>query len=164
VEKLDTRFALKFAAGFALLYLLLALARETLVDRILLEVLALRPSAWLVSMLSSDPVRVVEASLVTPRARLNILAGCDGRDALLLILAAVLATPARFSWKLTGLVLGLVVVCTLNYARITALYFALRDSPALFDLFHAFLFPALVVAGLCMYFFWWQRSAHAKAG
>ena len=54
--------------------------------------------------------------------------------------------------------LGVVVVCALNYSRITALYFVLKFDRQVFDFAHGYLFPALAVVGLVLFFAWWLRA------
>ncbi len=163
MDKVDFRFAAKFAALFGLLLLLLFAARDTQADRFLLEVLALRPSAWVIAFVAGDLVQVSGTSLISSYVRLNVLAGCDGRDALLLLLAAVGAAQASWRWKLVGVVLGALLVCALNYSRITALYFALRLNRHTFDLLHGYLLPALIVFSLALFFMWWLRAQPKSA-
>jgi exosortase family protein XrtM len=158
VDRLDLRFAAKFGVLFSALFIVLFAVRDTRADQMLLDVLALHPSAWIITFLAGDPVQVSGASLISPHARLNVLAGCDGRDALLLLLAAVGATRAGWIWKLLGAAFGVLLVCALNYLRITALYFVLKMDRQGFDLMHGYLLPAFVIVGLVMYFVWWLRA------
>ena len=57
---------------------------------------------------------------------IQIVAGCNGVEAVLILVSAVLAFPAPWKHKLIGIVLGFVAIQALNLVRIISLYYLQR--------------------------------------
>lgn len=156
-------FAVKFAAGFVLLYLLYAAASGGGAHRWLIEQATVRPAASLINVLAPQEAAAQRgAVLVSQRARLTVREGCDGLDALLLVAAAFLAAPLPWRARFAGLAAGLALVYALNQARLVALWFALRHDRELFALLHGFVAPAILVGAACGLFAWWISRPAAR--
>jgi exosortase family protein XrtM len=148
-------FAAKLLAGFALLYFAAAAARDTEAYRLFVEEGTVRPAAALVNVLVPDEAAAARGpALVSPRARLTVLSGCEGIEAMLLLCAGFLAAPLGWRARLGGVAGGLALVYALNQARLVALWFALRHDHELFALLHGVVAPALLVGAACAYFAW----------
>ena len=65
--------------------------------------------------------------------------------------------------KLTGMVLGFVLIFFLNQARIVSLYFAIRHDKALFELIHGLAGPMAIISLSCLFFTWWISRDAAQA-
>jgi exosortase family protein XrtM len=87
--------------------------------------------------------------------RLNILNGCDGLEALFLVVAAFAVAPLDWRRRLGGAALGVPVVFAVNQARILTLFYAFRSDPSLFSTLHATVTPIAVVVLVCCYFYAW---------
>jgi exosortase family protein XrtM len=112
--------------------------------------------ADLVHLISpSDPVMVVENSLQSAGVNLEIVRGCDGAGALFLLIAAILAFPATFKQKISGLVLGVALLFGLNTLRITGLYYIAAYYPDYFSIIHIYFAPTLLIIVICLFFAWW---------
>lgn len=88
-------------------------------------------------------------------AAVSIQPGCNGVEAMLVVLAAILATPAPWKAKLAGVGLGFAAIQALNLARIISLFYLLQWNPAWFEWAHLYLWQALIMLdGLIVYFLW----------
>ena len=63
-----------------------------------------------------------------------------------LLIAAFLAIAGSWRMRLSGIVLGSMLIYGLNQARIVALYFAVRHDKALFELIHGLIGPLVIIA------------------
>jgi Transmembrane exosortase (Exosortase_EpsH). len=79
------------------------------------------------------------------QAGLNIMQGCNGAHALLLLLSSILAFPAPWSRRLIGIVTGTVVLLGINVVRIVNLIVVARYFPDKLELFHLAIWQTLIV-------------------
>jgi exosortase family protein XrtM len=100
--------------------------------------------------------------LLSSKADLEIVRGCDGAGVLFLIVSAILVFPSTWVRKLTGLILGITLIYVLNLLRIIVLYFVLVYYPDWFELLHEYIAPTLMVLVACAYFAWWAFGALHK--
>lgn len=111
-----------------------------------------------------EKVSAVQNQILSPRANLAIIRGCDGAGALFLVAAAILAYPASLGRKWLGLFLGVALMYSLNLLRISGLYFVMAYRPDWFQIIHTYFAPTLVIAAGCLFFAWWafgvSRVAH----
>ena len=125
----------------------------------LIDWLTVRPAAWLADALLAVPVTARGHVVLVGNVRLSVLNGCEGIDAMLMLLAAVAVLPAPWSARLWGAALGLPIVYLANQLRIVALVWARVEAPALFDIGHGLLGPLGVIAVAALFFAWWARRA-----
>lgn len=102
-----------------------------------------------------EQVLAKQNHLISAKADLEILRGCDGAGVLFLVVSAVLVFPSGLKRKLLGLMLGIGLVYGLNLLRICMLYFVIAYHPGWFQLVHTYLAPTLMVVMGCFYFAWW---------
>ena len=88
---------------------------------------------------------------------IQIVAGCNGVEAILILVAAVLAFPAPWKHKLIGIGLGFIAIQALNLVRIISLYYLQRWNHAWFEWFHLYLWQALIVLDALVAFLVWLR-------
>lgn len=93
--------------------------------------------------------------LISAKANLEIVRGCDGAGVLFLLTAALIAFPSSLRRKLIGLAAGVSLVYCINLIRIVGLYFIVAYQPAWFTLIHTYIAPTLMVIMSCGYFAWW---------
>ncbi len=85
----------------------------------------------------------------------SVEADCNGLEATMILVAAVLAYPATLKAKLAGLTLGVLAVQGLNLTRIIMLfYFGIWNS-VLFEWAHKYVWPVLIILGALIAFFVW---------
>lgn len=154
------RAAAVLAVAFFLLQSLLEETRGTAVERWLVDRLTVIPAAAVLGLVAPSIAVVADgASLVGPGVRLNVLAGCEGTEVMLLLVLAIAA--ARRGWResVAGLAAGLAIVWLANVTRIVSLYLVFTHSRALFDVLHALVAPLAVVAVAVLFFAGWLRWA-----
>jgi len=162
------RFPVRVAL-FLLIFTVLMLgwdaSRGGAVERLVVHDATVRPAAWLANLLTpAVHVRAVGSSLRAPGGGLNILNGCEGVDALCLLVAAFLVAPLPRGARTSGLLRGIGLLYAVNQGRILLLFYAFRRDAALFATLHGTVTPILVVLLLAAYFhFWLGRHAPAVA-
>ncbi|HVN43737.1 MAG TPA: hypothetical protein VMT66_00685 [Steroidobacteraceae bacterium] len=148
--------SLAFLALFALLQLSWQALRGTAAEHFIIHDCTVVPAAQLVRILTPQvQVRAAERSLKAPGGGLNILNGCEGMEALLLLTAAFAVAPIPWRERLKGLLLGMVVVFFVNQMRILLLFYGYRANPAWFDALHATITPIGVILAVSAYFYAW---------
>lgn len=122
-------------------------------------------SGWLLS--AFDPNVATYGKVV--RSTLNGFAvsiepGCNGVEAMIVLLAAIIAFPAPWKYKLKGLAWGFVAIQGLNLLRIISLFYLGQWSEELFDWAHLYIWQALIMLDALIVFLIWIRyiPAHGK--
>jgi exosortase H (IPTLxxWG-CTERM-specific) len=99
-----------------------------------------------------------------PRFAVNIRNGCNGVEAMLIFIAAVLAFPASWRARLLGLGLGIVAIQVVNLVRVIALYLTGVYFPQLFDASHTVIWQSIVILfGVLLWILWANRWAAPEA-
>lgn len=93
-----------------------------------------------------------------PRGAVVLDASCSAADVIALCLGVIFAFPAAWRERLRGALLGLLLIAGMNTVRIGHLSLAASD-PALLDLLHLYIWPALLTVGVLTYAFVWLRRA-----
>jgi exosortase H (IPTLxxWG-CTERM-specific) len=94
------------------------------------------------------------------RFAVNIRNGCNGVEAMLIFLAAVLAFPASWRSRITGLVLGTIAIQIVNLIRVVALFLTGIYFPRIFDTSHTVIWQTIVIlVGVLLWIFWANRFA-----
>ncbi len=94
-------------------------------------------------------------SNMTTGAAVSIQPGCNGVEAMIVVMAAIAATPAGWKHKLIGIGLGFVAIQALNLVRIISLFYLLQWNQAWFEWAHLYLWQALIMLdGLIVYLLW----------
>lgn len=98
------------------------------------------------------------------RFAVNIRNGCNGVEAMLIFLAAVLAFPASWKSRLTGLGLGILAIQVVNLVRVVALFLTGIYFPKIFDTSHTVIWQTIVILfGVVLWIFWANRFATPPA-
>lgn len=94
------------------------------------------------------------------RFAVNIRNGCNGVEAMLIFLAAVLAFPAPWRARLLGLALGVVAIQAVNLVRVVALYLTGAYFPSWFDASHTVVWQTVVILfSVLLWIVWANRLA-----
>jgi exosortase/archaeosortase family protein len=134
----------------------------------------LRAGAWSLGLFSLLRMNWTEAHAVLPFTRaqagvavrvfgapalpIEVTLACSGADALALCLGAVLAYPVKWRTRLAGAVGGAVLIVSLNTLRIGTLG-QMAASPAWFNTFHVYVWPAVLTLAIAGYVFGWMHFA-----
>ncbi|MFL6245227.1 MAG: exosortase H [Thermoanaerobaculia bacterium] len=110
-----------------------------------------------------ENVRVSGTTITSSKFGVNINNGCNGVEAMLILLASIVAFPASMKARAVGLLLGAIVVQILNLIRIITLYLLGAYQPRLFDLFHTAIWQIVIIlAAIGFFLVWSARVAPAR--
>ncbi len=122
-------------------------------------------SGWLMSFFDRD---VLASGKVLSSAvngfSVSIEPGCNGVEAMIVLLAAILAFPAPFLHKLKGLCWGFVAIQGMNLLRIISLFYLGQWSREWFDWAHLYIWQALIMLDALVVFLIWIRYLPSPAG
>ncbi|HVF65990.1 MAG TPA: exosortase H [Casimicrobiaceae bacterium] len=88
----------------------------------------------------------------------SIEAGCNGIEATIVLLAAILAFPAPWRSKLVGLAIGIVAVQGLNVVRIISLFYLGQWDRDWFEWAHLYVWQALIMLDVLIVWLIWVRT------
>ena len=121
-----------------------------------------RASGVLLNLLGQHVTRTGTA-LRSARFGVNIRNGCNGVEAMVILLAAIVAFPATWRAKAIGLALGAVVIQLVNLVRVVALFLTGAYLPRFFDAAHTVVWQSLVIlVAVLVWIVWAQRFARPK--
>jgi len=78
----------------------------------------------------------IAEQIVSPKFAVNVKAGCDGLEAIMLCVAGVLVYPSKWSEKFRGILLGVGFLLALNLFRIITLFLTGLYYRKAFDFMH----------------------------
>lgn len=87
----------------------------------------------------------------------SIEAGCNGVEASIVLIAAVLAFPSSWRMKLWGIGLGFVAVQGVNLIRIVSLFFLGQWNYQVFEFAHLYMWQALIMLDVLVVWLLWIR-------
>ena len=93
---------------------------------------------------------------------MTIEAGCNGVEAMLVLLAGILAYPAPWKSKLVGLAIGTVAIQALNLVRIVSLYYLGQWDLQWFEWAHLYAWQALIMLDALLVWMLWMRSVSRR--
>jgi exosortase H (IPTLxxWG-CTERM-specific) len=114
-----------------------------------------RVSGAVLNLMGQD-VTVRGTEIASMRFAVNINNGCNGVEAMLILLASIVAFPASLKARLAGLALGALAVQLLNEIRIVTLYLLGAYQPRLFDIFHTAVWQIVIIASAIVFFLIWS--------
>ena len=116
-------------------------------------------SAGLVKVFDPD---VIAEGNVLQSARngfaVAIEAGCNGVEASIVLVAAMLAFPASWPRKFIGLAVGILAVQGLNIIRVISLFYLGQWSLDVFDFAHQYVWQALIMLDVLIVWLLWVRT------
>ena len=91
----------------------------------------------------------------------SIEAGCNGVEATIVLLAAIVAFPAPWSRRLLGLAIGVVAVQGLNIIRLISLFYIGQWDMRIFEWAHLYVWQALIMLDVLIVWLLWVRMLPA---
>ena len=89
---------------------------------------------------------------------MTIEAGCNGVEAMLVLLAGIIAWPAPWKHKLVGLAIGAVAIQSLNLVRIVSLFYLGQWDLDWFTWAHLYAWQALIMLDALIVWMLWIRA------
>jgi exosortase H (IPTLxxWG-CTERM-specific) len=93
-----------------------------------------------------------------------IEAGCNGVEASIVLVAAMLAFPAPWRRKLLGLALGILAVQGLNIIRVISLFYLGQWNLNVFEFAHQYVWQALIMLDVLIVWLLWVRTLPRTTG
>lgn len=87
----------------------------------------------------------------------SIEAGCNGVEAAIVLIAAIVAFPSSWKHKLVGIVVGILAVQVVNLVRIISLFYLGQWSFQVFEFAHLYLWQALIMLDVLVVWLLWLR-------
>ena len=87
----------------------------------------------------------------------SIEAGCNGVEATIVLLAAILAFPAPWRYKALGLAIGIAAVQLLNVVRVISLFYIGQWNREAFEWAHQYVWQALIMLDVLIVWLIWVR-------
>jgi exosortase H (IPTLxxWG-CTERM-specific) len=110
------------------------------------------------AMKAFDPAVVSSGPTVMSTANgfaVTILAGCNGVEAMIVLVAAMLAFPAPWKHRALGILAGIVAIQALNLVRIVSLFYIGQWDRDVFEWAHLYAWQVLVmIDGLVVWLVW----------
>lgn len=88
----------------------------------------------------------------------TIEAGCNGVEAMLVLLAGIVAFPAPWRAKLAGLAIGVIAIQSLNLVRIVSLFYIGQWDLQWFEWAHLYAWQALIMLDALLVWMLWIRA------
>ena len=88
----------------------------------------------------------------------SIESGCNGVEATIVLVAAILAFPAPWKHRLMGLVAGIVAVQGLNVIRVISLFYLGQWNLSVFEWAHLYVWQALIMLDVLIVWLVWVRT------
>ena len=115
-------------------------------------------SVWIVGLF--DPHAIAYGKILKSTSSdfaISIERGCNGVEAIIILVSAMLAFPAPWKHRLIGIGLGFVAIQALNLVRIISLFYLGQWNQVWFEWFHLYLWQALIVLDALVAFLVWLR-------
>ncbi|HMP90235.1 MAG TPA: archaeosortase/exosortase family protein [Kiritimatiellia bacterium] len=113
---------------------------------IVVKYLQVIPSAWIIEQTLPDTrIRYSATTIHSPGIEVHLLRGCDGMEAWLLLICALLAFPMPWKHRAIGIVYGTALIFISNIIRISSLYHVVLRRPEWFDMAHGIVWQSVMV-------------------
>lgn len=88
----------------------------------------------------------------------SVEAGCNGIEAAIVLIAAMLAFPAPWKHRVIGILAGLLAVQGLNIVRVISLFYLGQWNMEAFKWAHLYLWQALIMLDVLVVWLIWMRT------
>ena len=87
----------------------------------------------------------------------SIEPGCNGIEAAVVLIAAIVAFPSSWKMKLWGIGLGFIAVQAVNLIRVVSLFFLGQWNMQVFEFAHLYMWQALIMLDVLVVWLLWMR-------
>jgi exosortase H (IPTLxxWG-CTERM-specific) len=94
----------------------------------------------------------------------SIEAGCNGIEAAIILIAAMLAFPASWKSRVIGVIAGLFAVQALNIVRVISLFYIGQWNMQVFEWAHLYLWQMLIMLDVLIVWLIWIRTLPVNIG
>jgi exosortase H (IPTLxxWG-CTERM-specific) len=93
----------------------------------------------------------------------SIEAGCNGIEAMLVLVAGMLAYPAAWGQRALGIAIGAVAIQSLNLLRVVSLFYLGQWNREWFEWAHLYAWQALIMLDAVIVWLLWIRHVDSRA-
>lgn len=148
--------ALLFLLVFAVLQVSWLVIRDYALGHFIRGDLTVKPAVCLINLLSPQTHAVAYGNqILATGGGLVVKLGCEGVEALFILMAALTTAPLSQLAKVNGVLWGAVFIYGFNQIRILCLFYAFRTDKPLFYLLHGTIAPLVLIAMAGLFFQWW---------
>ncbi|MGR9107349.1 MAG: exosortase H [Gammaproteobacteria bacterium] len=119
-------------------------------------------SAYLINLFDA---RIVSQGVVIQNPvngfAVEIAAGCNGVEPIIVLTAAIIAFPSTFLSKCVGVVVGAFAIQALNIVRVISLFYLGQWDKEVFEWAHLYLWQALIILDALVVWLIWLRYSQA---
>ena len=111
-----------------------------------------------------DPTITTTGNVIASSAStfaVAIEAGCNGVEATLVLVAAMIAFPATWPHRLAGILVGVTTVQVLNIVRVVTLFYLGQWNADVFEWAHLYVWQALIMLDVLIVWVVWVRFGTA---
>ena len=108
-----------------------------------------------------DPQVIAEGKVLRSASgnfAVSIEAGCNGVEATIVLIAAMLSFPAPWKRRMLGLAIGIVAVQGLNIVRVISLFYLGQWNFDAFEFAHRYVWQALIMLDVLIVWLLWVRT------
>lgn len=88
----------------------------------------------------------------------SIEPGCNGIEAVIVLIAAIVAFPSSIKAKILGISIGFMAIQSLNIVRIISLFYLGQWNETVFSWAHSYIWQALIMLDVLFVFILWNRA------
>jgi exosortase family protein XrtM len=151
---------IKQALVFILLFILMQvgwqMVRDDAIGHFIRGTVTVKPAVMLIHLLTPHiQASALGNQILAPGGGLVIKIGCEGIEALFILIAGLFSVTMAWRAKLSGMLLGLMLIYVVNEIRILILFYAFRADKALFQLLHGTIAPLALIAIAGLFYHYW---------
>lgn len=146
------------------LLVLLALFALELLNPVQLHIV--QPFTALLAYLSANLMQLFDSAVIAngiiirdadSGLAVSIQPGCNGIEAIIILVAGIASVPTTLSYKLKGFIYGFFAIQAVNMVRLVSLFYLLQWNRTWFDWAHLYLWQALIILDALIVFILWLR-------
>ena len=161
MNKASLIFLAKFVTVIVVLYAIIAVRPVN--DRVVEPFTGLLATATATIVdLAGMEARQYETIIKTKTHAVDIKNGCNGLEAIILVVAAMVAFPASARARILGILGGFLFVQSFNVLRLATLVWIGEHHRELFELFHVAIMQTLVILVSVAFFVYWSRNVATR--
>jgi exosortase family protein XrtM len=145
-----------FALLFILMQIIWQIIRDENIGHFIRATLTVKPVVVIINEISPQIGAIAKGNqILAPGGGLVIKIGCEGVEALFILIAALLTSQLKWRYKLHGIINGTILIYIFNQLRILILFYTFRTNKAMFELLHSSIAPLTLVSIACLYYYYW---------
>lgn len=119
--------------------------------------LVARASSLLMNIFGAGS-HVTGNTLSTTAYSINVVDGCNGIYATVILISGVIAYPSRLTQKARGIVLGVLAVFVVNLGRVISLFYLGQHYPNVFEEIHVYVWQPLIILWAILVWHYWSQT------